>query len=612
MRLIILTYIITFLPTKAIKNIKNEGVIFQNLGKVNFITASHNLVITLDIENFENSIKELIKIMEANKDIINAETHYLSWHYFYLLNNVISQIKIKYHMFQRYIQTFNNLSFQKKMSYDNNEKFLNDIIDTVDNNDDSDEVTIINSYVSKVNIAKKNIMTDIDKAIYRSNLTLTALNLHLYDNSSFLFNVPREIVLSQSINFCELSLRDFNEEIKQLLYKLDSILATSKTSILVITPEKFKKVLEKLQNNVTLLYPPTQQFIPEYYTISKTIVKKKDNKLYFIIQIPIKSTYEYNLYKLHFLWIPLRNLQSWSRKINVENNYLAISEDGGQYSLFDKLDFCVFLKSSMICIPTREIKFSSRIYPDENCLLSLYNDEIHNNCVFTYERDRKTEFIKVNSFWIGSILDDDEYIIQNCNSNDRKKINMPKGIVTLSISNNHCTYSGNKFLLPNFEISSDNDKKPTQLEIVIEPIVVQFSSLIVSSLFLSNLKHITTHDITFFQAIVNNNDDKYSNAIINSKTNFGLLIFICISFIVVGILLLIYFSKTLGETQKQKKLLPTIIHHPLLLPPPLPPVPPPPPPPQFISDDDDDDSNNSSNKLNHTYEDCSYINMDKR
>ena len=49
----------------------------------------------------------------------------------------------------------------------------------------------------------------------------------------------------------------------------------------------------------------------------------------------------------------------------------------------------------MICIPTRETKFSSRLYPDENCLLSLYNEERNKNCDFTYERYRKTEFVKV-------------------------------------------------------------------------------------------------------------------------------------------------------------------------------------------------------------------------
>ena len=144
-------------------------------------------------------------------------------------------------------------------------------------------------------------MSDIDKAVYGANLTLIALTLHVNDNSSYLYNVSSEIVLAQSINFCELALRDFNEEIKQLLCKLDSILATSKTSVLVITPETFKKVLVNLQNYVTLIYPPTEDYILEYYTISKTIVKKKDNKLYSIIQIPIKSNYEYNLYKLHFL-----------------------------------------------------------------------------------------------------------------------------------------------------------------------------------------------------------------------------------------------------------------------------------------------------------------------
>ena len=504
MKLVIIIITAFALVGANIGNIKDEGVIFQHLGKVNLITSFHNSVITLDIEKFTNSINQLINIMRNNKNIIDPSYHFLSSYYDFLINNVIDQIEMKRDIFLRYIDNFSDLS-SKKESYDNDENALNEIINVVEKNndddddDDDDNVSIINSYISKVN-TKKNVMSDIDKAVYGANLTLIALTLHVNDNSSYLYNVSSEIVLAQSINFCELALRDFNEEIKQLLYKLDSILATSKTSVLIIMPETFKNFLVNLQNYVTLIYPPTKNYIPEYYTISKTIVKKKDNKLYFIIQIPIKSNYEYNLYKLHFLWLPLNNLPGWSRRINEKNNYLAISQHQGQYALFNTLDFCAFLKSSMICIPTREIKFSTRLYHKEPCLLSIfYNEKPNDYCGFTYERNRKSNFIKIKSFWIGSILEDDDYILENCVGTSQHRINIPKGIVILTISNN-CTYSGNKFLLPNFEITS---KQQTYLNHTVTvsktPITVQFSPLIVSSLFSNDLlNRVTSRDIMFF------------------------------------------------------------------------------------------------------------------
>ena len=193
--------------------------------------------------------------------------------------------------------------------------------------------------------------------------------------------------MAQSLTFFEFSLKDIKEEVEEILYKLDSISMTSKTSILIISPQKFKNVLTNIQDKIELIYPPTDQYIPQYYDISKTYVFKKDNKLYFIIEIPIKSPYEYDLYKLHYLWLPIQNYVGWSRKIDNKENFFAISHDRTKYILLEYIDYCIYLNPSIICTPHQEIQKTN--INKMNCIISLFNENItNNNCVFLYERNR--------------------------------------------------------------------------------------------------------------------------------------------------------------------------------------------------------------------------------
>ena len=650
--------------------ITSHGVVFQNLGKVNIVTASHNLVISIDNNEIITSMDNLREIMNQILNLVKMqEHHYFNTYFITLLSNVINETNTKFNKFKGYFDTFNEkITFPTNINNNDNSKpidtyssedndninthvnnkynhkidlhnELDKIIQKIDNYDDDDDdddekrkdVNFIDAYISKVNIATLK-MSKISKAIYSANVTARALYLHYTNNSHTLYNMTRENALINSINFLEISLINFNEEIDQLLYKLDSILTTRKTSVSIITPKYFIKVLQELQNRVKLLYPPTENFISEYYSISKSFVKKKDNKLYFIIEIPIKSDYEYNLYKLHFIWVPIYNLNGWARKFSYENKkYLAISDNHGEYILLDDLEDSM----SIIYIPSKEVKKTESTYIQDDCLLSLLNEksiiENEKNCVFIYEFNRDSEFIRIENFWIGSILTDNIHINKLCNQvlkvqKKRTSMNINRSIIKIPISHN-CSYISDNFVIPKFEsIYNFNDNKynSKNIEILLNPINVTLPQSIKSLFLYKKTRYISTDDINMFSAYLEQNFP------INSYINFGLFIIIFIYIVILSIFFLIYlkcWDQKLMKRQNQELIIEqmpnessNLIQQPYMTTssssqPPLSPPPPPPLQSQFHNSNTIKfgfSSNNNKEKSSNpeiVYDEYNYISM---
>ena len=559
--------------------ISQNGIIFQKLGKVDFITVFHNLVISFNSTSIIDSGNNLFEIMNASKTLVNSEDdHYLKHYYKIMLQNIMIEFKATFDKYKRYI---NNTIYNNVENFDN-------IIQKIENNNNntSDEINIIDSYVSKLNINIGNL-SKIEQAIYRAKLTYRVLAAHYTNNSHSLYNVSRETIMSFSLTSFEFCLRDFNEEIEQILYKLDSILTTNKNSILIITPYYFQKFLNTLQNNLNLLYPATYKFIPKYYDICESVVRKKNNILYFIIKIPTKYKYEYDLFYMYYMSIPIINLPGWSRTVNNENkkNFLAISTDRLTYTILNNIkDSCI---SSKICNSNQQIqKTSSNINQDDECLLLSYLDnkneeDIDTKCKFVYNNnnnnddDKNAEFVIIDNFWIGSILKDNVRITKHCNDNQPSSFNINKGIVKIPVSSN-CTFDGSTFILPNSELkfNNKNNKNNNYIETLIYPIKVNFSNFIISKLFFNNdITYLTSHDINNFKILYNE-----KSSFINPKINFAFFIIIFVYILILT--LLINCLKNL--------ILRKLIYTP-------PPPPPPPPPPELESSYNNEICNNNNN-----------------
>lgn len=545
------------IPISKSISVSNNGIIFQKLGKINFISAFHNLVISFNSESIVNSGNNIINIMKKSRSLVNKDDHYLKSYYIIMIEKIMKEFNKTFNKFKRYINNNNYNSIYSNKKLDN-------IIDEIENNntsDSSDEINIINSYISKVNISNDNL-SKINQALYRANLTMKALIAHYTVDGNILYNMSRELVMSYTLTSFDFCLRDFREEIGQLLYKLDSILTTSKTSILIITPEYFKKFLVRLQDElIELLYPPTDTFIPEYYSICNSAVKKRGNILFFIIKIPIKSSYKYDFYNIHYMSVPIINLPGWSRKLsNAQNkNYLAISADHSKYTIIDNLkDSCTSssLTSSKICSSSQQIQKMSPSITQDSCLLSAYSSTIETtDCNFTYEYNKMADFTVIENFWIGSIFKEKEYITKRCEGVIMSsQIYIKRGIVKIPISNN-CTYIGESFILPYSETKGNNKPLSSAVETVLSPIMINFPPYVISKLFLNNenrVKYLTSNDINTFKNLYEETVS-LSSSFINSKINFIFFIIIFVYIIILTCSVIYYYCLRMSMLSRRKQ-----------------------------------------------------------
>ena len=559
--------------------IAENGVIFEKLGEINFITTSHNLVISFDSNSIIKAGNELLDIMENSEQIVKNNSHYLETYYLSMLGNLMKEFN---EVFLKYKHYINNTNY-------NNNRDLNNIIDKVEKRGggggggksmDTDEIYILDSYISKVNISNINA-SKIENAIYRANLIRRTLIAH-YNTSHNLHNSSSELIMSFSLTFFEFCVRDFNQEIEQFLYKLNSILTTGKNSILIITPRYFTKVLKQLQDDIPLLYPPTDKFMPKYYSICSSEVGKKNEIIYYVIKIPVISSYKFWLYRIHRVSIPISNLPGWSRNFDApKDNYLAISNDGSQYVIFNHLeDSCISspLTSAKICNSVQQIQRAS-VNPN-NCLLAAYLNQKNTNtkCNFTYEYNGNSNFIVVEDFWIGSILKDEMQINKICLNSQQFTFKVKRGIIRIPISNN-CTYIGDTFILPYSEIKVDGHGTSggggggKNVEVILLPLRVNFSNYNIISKLFSRLKFLTSNDINTFEILREEN-----SPFINKELNFVFFISAVIYMIVITCVLIFYLRLKIWLQRRN--------NNDGLLPPPTPPLPPPPPPPSLSEEEE--------------------------
>ena len=585
-------------------SISNHGVLFQNLGKIKYITAVHNSVISFNSQSIVNDGNALIDIIKDCKELVKKNSHYLQIYYLEMLDNIIKEFNVVFDKYKRYIANNNYKNVHSNENLDN-------VISEIENNSNSsnkEDIRIINSYISTINISKDENQK-IAQAISRAILTRKGLNAHYFNDSHSLYNVSTELVMSFSLTLLDFCYRDFRDAIEQILYTFDSILTTSKTSILVIIPEYFQKLLRKLQDNsIPILYPSTNSFIPKYYDICHSLVKKVDDILFVIVQIPIGSSANYDLYGIHYMSVPIQNLPGWSRKLDrgQNKNYLAVSRDYTKYVFFDNLeDSCVSSSStaisSRICTSFQQIQKS-----DEECLLfnTLPNITNHDKCNFIYEYNKKLEFKVIDNFWIGSVLkDQEESINEQCNAHlYSSNIRIKTGIIKIPVSSN-CTYIGTNFILPKItnniidKNNNNNNDNAAHLsvKVILNPITLNFSPS-VSNLFLNRKRSLTTIDIENIMATASfysSSSSSSSFSFVNSTINFVIILVLFVFIITLAVLFIYYLCKTMTRKtlpppppsppppivcQNQQYFQPPR----LPLPPPPPPPPPPRPPPQQL------------------------------
>ena len=141
--------------------IKN-GVMFKHLGKVDFVTSCHNLVIGFNVENnFINPINSLINILTRTSNIVenDSEDYHLKNSYLYELRtkiNTLSQIKTT---FEKFVETFPDIPYHHTIPSETTDGFIGLPTD--------EEVQRILNIVTATTINNNNIIDFLDEQCQR-------------------------------------------------------------------------------------------------------------------------------------------------------------------------------------------------------------------------------------------------------------------------------------------------------------------------------------------------------------------------------------------------------------------------------------------------------------
>lgn len=293
-----------------------------------------------------------------------------------------------------------------------------------------DNIHIVRSTINNFNVS----IQKLNNNEFRLNNQIEKLNYILLSNSKTNNNLINLERINSMFNVIEGSLLSVSNILDTIL---NSILF-AKANILhpyVITP---MKLYTELSNNIQLKrtseFPValTLQNIHTIINLSDLIVYYYNNKLMFVIQVPLINPTKFNLYKNLPLPTP-RDNKNYSTYVLIRPSklYVAITDDRLYYVLLDSITECKHVNKDYIICPMASILSTINNPSCESKLLSEVTLSLPESC------DSKVVYGHIN---IWQKLNDNKYIyVQSkpkklttkCNNNITDYILQGTGILTI-------------------------------------------------------------------------------------------------------------------------------------------------------------------------------------
>lgn len=349
-------------------------------------------------------------------------------------------------------------------------KYYDNVIQQIEKDDKSfqsllkEQVLIVKSTISHFN--ESIVSLKIHEQTFNDNIR--KLNSFMQNEANFEVEMEESVIIISHLNILTYLVTELNEQYDTLI---NSILF-AKLNVIhprVIGP---KNLIDELSNNVRLLKQGTNFPLPLDYAhayklveISELLVYFDNNKLVFIIQIPLVNDQVFNLYKLHPLPIPVSHLTF--AHIIPTFPYLAISTSRINYVQFNDLKECKGLsEEEYIC--NKNVIYSTLTNPTcETLLLTSTTNKIPETCETrnTYGNFEIWHPLR-NNKWI-YVLAEQQRITISCNDKSIDKFTIGTGILTLeqncvaysklnkfaAISNTYVIYNN---IVPEIDISLDD------------------------------------------------------------------------------------------------------------------------------------------------------------
>ena len=211
-------------------------------------------------------------------------------------------------------------------------------------------------------------------------------------------------------------------------------------------------MLQDLLNyQLSLVFPPSANYIPSYFRICTATVKMSNLDFLVIIRVPLQTDSSYNLFHLRAFAIPYEN-SKWTRRVTDVPEYLGIRADRKVAMVMDDLSNCISAGNRFLCSPHSHFLSTTQ----ETCPIALFRESqnIDELCDFVYAYDMPTEFVKVSNRWVGTShsAQKAEEVCQNYT----KSIQIPAGLASIPVKAG-CKIITPDFVLPPFGLEGSSN-----------------------------------------------------------------------------------------------------------------------------------------------------------
>lgn len=428
----------------------SSGIYFQHHGRVKFHSDKWQLVVYIDIRNLNSELDLIKRTYEKSKNL--CKTAMVNSHEFNC-RQIMDLVKIQIPKLSEQEDSLTHLINHKRSKrglFNAAGSVLNWLIGTPDANDAKYYNDAINAFEEDDKSVKKLLKEQIQivkGTISNFNETINDLRTHekIFNENIVHLN---EIINKTTGNymFYENGLR-LNSHVNLLIYLVNQLgeqydlltnaIMFAKMNIIhprVISP---RNVIDELNKNAKLLSNGISFPLPLEYDYANKLMEISDlkafydnNKLIFIIQIPLINGQNFNLYKV--IPLPISSNSSYYAFIIPTFPYIALSNNKILYAQMETLDNCKkIFDYDFIC--SNAITYSTLDKPScETLLLTTVIKTIPYSC--------NTKLIKgqleiwhplPNNKWI-FVLDEPERLTVSCAGEPIVDYTISKtGIVTL-------------------------------------------------------------------------------------------------------------------------------------------------------------------------------------
>lgn len=366
---------------KVINFGNSPGIYYDNLGTITFFDTNWKLVTYLDLTVINEKLNLIHNSFSKTKQLCIENKSFLKTRYcntsLPILSTTISSLETRENELKNLLGHkrvkrgwFNAIGTVFKTItgvLDNDDaEYYNDSIDKLNSNE-LDLTHLLKSQIQIVQTTIQNFNDSItnlhkNEKIFNENIETLQKYAETLNRDSIYLHVA--IHLDQHIQLQQLMTNELNRELSALI---NAVLFAKQNIIhpIIITPSQLVKELSKTNQHLPFgtNYPCILDDLHIHQILDILTLQAyfMDNKLIYIISIPLVNSAKFELY--HLIPLPVLHNENLYVFVQPSLRYLAMSVTKLQYTLLENLNDCKFsTELSYICKSAKPI-FSTRIKP---------------------------------------------------------------------------------------------------------------------------------------------------------------------------------------------------------------------------------------------------------